>query len=306
MNTTKKENETDFVIDTRFQSYSRVHIIDIHKAEIVSGAEEAASNQSKKGIIRINNSLVNKVAICGLIVNIYESNKYYRLKIDDSTGCISVTLWKTSLFHAESLDSLKSTNMSQNHANKSSFDSFYKLLNGMQARIKDATVNARLIDEPRQGDLVLVRAQVKCFRQRIELNAISCTRVPNSTSEMMHMVLPGILNSQVYSRQSITCQQYEEIKAKKLSEQQLKERTNHQVNENLIVFVNKKLVEMTTGSDTLENNSCNSLAIFNLVKSSGANDFKNLTHKQVLDALKELESRGLAYSCEDEFHYLPI
>lgn len=298
------DKQNDYIIDTRYQSYSRVYIANIHNAEIISG-EDAQSNQSKKGIIRINNTFVSKVAICGLIVNIYESLKYYRLKIDDSSGCINVTLWKNSIFNEQLVENQTSTNSFQNNANKSNFENFYKLLNGIQTRIKDETINNRIIDEPKQGDLVLIRAQIRCFRQRIELNAISCTRVQNSSNEMLHMILPSVLSNKIYSKQAITCEKYELLKTNKIN-QQLKIKEENQLNENLINYVNKKLIEMASSKENaVEDQSCNSYALFNSMR-NGISEFKSLTHKQVLDALKELESRGLAYSCENEFQYLPI
>ena len=45
--------ESDTIIDTRFQSYSRVYIHDIQNAEIINNNEVDSSNQCKKGIINL-------------------------------------------------------------------------------------------------------------------------------------------------------------------------------------------------------------------------------------------------------------
>ena len=306
--------ESDTIIDTRFQSYSRVYIHDIQNAEIINNNEVDSSNQCKKGIIKINNSLLNKVAICGIIVNIYEAQKYYRLKIDDATGCINVTLWKSSIFNDQSLGIMTSSDSSQNSNYKENFNQFYSLLNAIQTRIKDQLINNRIMYEPKQGDLVLIRAQVKCYRQRVELNANSCSRVQNSTNEMIQMVLPSILMNKVYSKQPATLNKYEEVNQikndyKKFKSNNNSDNLNLKEKEIFINLVNKRLVQMTTNignNMTLSNNSVNAYSLFNFIKSDCSIEFSFVTYKHILDALKELETRGLIYSCEDEFHYLPM
>ena len=85
----QSQTEIDPIIDTRYQSFARVYVHDILNADI-SHFDESVQNSGKRGLIKIHNSLLYKVAICGLIVNVYDSEKYYRLKVDDSTGCINV------------------------------------------------------------------------------------------------------------------------------------------------------------------------------------------------------------------------
>jgi hypothetical protein len=317
-NKVTKDNETDHIIDARYQSYSRVYIHDIHEAEIIDdeNGRDDQSIGSKKGIIRIKNTLLSKVCICGMIVNIYEANKYFRLKVDDSTGCINVTLWKSLIFNDQSLDHLHSSNSYENSENRSSFSKLYSLLDAIQTRIKDESVNNRILYEPKQGDLVVIRAQIKCFRQKIELNAITCSRIQNSKNEMVQIVLPSILSNKIYSKEAITLDMYNEMKNFKTEPQ-----TNFLSNavhtetevvdpkekENFINLVSKKLVQLTSNTDsTLNSQPCNSYSLYNFLKNNCPTEFKKfLTTKQVLDALKELETRGLAYSCDDEFHYLP-
>ena len=76
----------------------------------------------------------------------------------------------------------------------------------------------------------------------------------------------------------------------------------------VINLVNKKLIQISSNVNiTLSNQSCNAYSLFNILKNNCPTEYvKYVTAKQVLDALKELEMRGLAYSCEDEFHYLPM
>jgi len=302
-----EQNDTDQILDARYQSFSRVYINDIHNAEIVNDDDSTnQQNMSKRCIIKIKNTLLSKVAICGIIVNIFESEKYYRLKIDDSTGCINVTLWKSSIFIDQSLNS-------SNNSINSHFNNVYALINSIQTRIKDETINNRLMYEPKQGDLILCRAQIKHFRQRIELNALTCSKVQSSTNEMIQIILPATLGNKVYSKESVSLQQYDEIK-------NLNSKTNNNNNnnnnnnekksiltDNFINLVNQKLIQMSSNPNTtLTNHSCNSYALFNFLKNNCPIEYKSITSKHVLDALKELEIRGLAYSCEDEFHYLPM
>ena len=125
---------------------------------------------------------------------------------------MSVTLWKSSIFNDQSLDHLNSSNSYQNSENRAHFSKFYSLLSAIQSRIKEESVNNRILYEPKQGDLVMVRGQIKCFRQQIELNAITCSRIQNSKNEIVQMVLPSILSNQIYSKEAITLDKYNEIK----------------------------------------------------------------------------------------------
>ncbi len=112
--------EEDPILDTRYQSFARYYIRDILDAD-TSRFDEAIQNSNKKGLIKIQNTLLYKVTIAGLIVGIYDSQKYYRLKIDDSTGCMNVTLWKSSLYNEYS------SNLSSN--SNSNFKELYDALN---------------------------------------------------------------------------------------------------------------------------------------------------------------------------------
>lgn len=315
----KNQDVNDPIFDTRFQSFVRVYIFDLINAD---PCDHLNNNQeAKRSIIRIDNLYVSKVCICGNIVGIYESAKYYRLKIDDSTGCINVTLWKDALFQENSLD----LSISDKNSNiQGQFSELYNLLGSIQSRIKENTVNNSIMYEPKQGDLILIRANVKCFRQRIELNAISCTRVQNSTEELIHMMLPACLAEKTYSIAPPTESDYvqfriknEKIVLKTMNEpdQHVSEARSVRGNEQFLNFVYKKLTQMANSNvldssrkvDQLgDNTSCESYALFSFLRNNCPIEFKYVNHKQVLEALKELELRGLVYSCEDEFHYLPL
>lgn len=164
--------------------------------------------------------------------------------------------------------------------------------------------------------MVLIRAHARSYKQRIELNAVSCVRVKNSSEELVQMILPSILFDKVYSKKPVTFDEFENLSKKiKITECQRQNVADNNVkNDNLLNFVLKKLIQMSKSnildqSHKNENNSsesCESFKLYRFLKSNCPSEFKCLDHKQVLEALKELESRGLVYSCEDEYHYLPL
>jgi hypothetical protein len=346
--------DAEQIIDTRFQSFMRLYIHDLLNANLdhhnsvtnengdeQSNAPNNFNSGNRRGLVRVNNLHFYKVSICGMIVGIFENSKFYRLKIDDSTGCIGVTLWKSSMFNENSLEFCSNNRSSSSQ--QGDFGELYQILSSIQSRIKEKHVNNCIMYEPKQGDLVVIRGQVKCYRQRIELNAVSCARVQNATEELVHMMLPSVLAEKSYSIDSMSVQEYEqktsdvnksEFECKNvLTAQESNKPSNNQPKSNeftsiknkeaFMSFVNKKLVELTTGNGlnntknvTMsitnttynENNgqSCDSYSLFSFLRNNCPIEFKFVSHKQVLGALKELEMRGLVYSCEDEFHYLPI
>jgi len=293
--------EEDPILDTRYQSFARYYIRDILDAD-TSRFDEAIQNSNKKGLIKIQNTLLYKVTIAGLIVGIYDSQKYYRLKIDDSTGCMNVTLWKSSLYNEYS------SNLSSN--SNSNFKELYDALNSIQSRIKEKTINNSLMYEPKHGDLVLVRGHVKCYKQRIDLNAVTCSRIQNSNEELINIMLPAILHNKVYNIPAPTLEEFD--LAIKLNEKnKLNIRDNNKNSEQVSInenedFLNLVHQKLTVLSRATNNKSCSSYAVHNFLRNNCPAQFKSITLKQVLDALKALEVRGTAYSCEDDFHYLPI
>ena len=168
--------------------------------------------------------------------------------------------------------------------------------------------------EPRQGDLVLVRGHIKCFRQRIDINALTCTRIQNSSEELAQMMLPSILYHKVYSIPAPSLDEFNSARRSNESQNQkakepASETNNAQKNieqktneENFISFVFKKITQLSANASE----SCSSYSVYNFLRNNCPVEFKCVTLKQVLDALKTLEIRGMVYSCEDEFHYLPM
>ncbi|RNA01994.1 hypothetical protein BpHYR1_004571 [Brachionus plicatilis] len=247
------------ILDTRFQSFLRLYIFDLNNADPCDELNSNFQDQfSKKSVIRIGDLYVSKVCICGNIVNIYENTKYYRLKIDDSTGSINVTLWKDLIFNQ---DSLNLTNSSSHHNVQSQFSELYSQITSIQSRIKESSVNNLIQYEPKQ-----------------EFENLS-------------------------KKNEVVGAQHQKVDKENISK-----------NENFLNFVLKKLVQMSESSmldqsrkvDDASSDSCESFKLYRFVRSNCPNEFKCTDHKQVLEALKELESRGLVYSCEDEYHYLPL
>lgn len=235
------------------------------------------------------------------------------LKVDDSTGCILVTHWKTSVFKSNSLIS------SSSYENLSQFNDLYNILGSIQKQIKEEKINNSIMYEPRQGDLVLIRAHVKCYKQNISLNAISCVRLQDSTAELTQIMLPAILSKRIYSIKAPSKEQFDSLKqvANPFKKPEPENVTRSESKpgtsvikdmEAFLTLVYKKLNQITSKSAdyTLNNQSCSSYNLYTYLRSNCSVEYKFITAKQVLDALKELELRGLVYSCEDDNHYLPI
>ena len=187
------------------------------------------------------------------------------------------------------------------------------MLDSINKRIQEKAINSSIFYEPKQGDLVLIRAHIKCFRDKIELNAISCNRLENSNDEIIQMIIPSILNEKIYSLTTPSQSKVNNLKASKKEEKSniidsSKTIDSLLIKENFLAVVNKKLIEITSKSAdyTLNNQSCSSYSLFTILKNSCHVEYKFVTPKLVLDALKELELRGVIYSCEDDSHYLPI
>lgn len=113
------------------------------------------------------------MAICGTIVFVYDTEKYYRLKVDDSTGIASVKLWKSCILEDEHSLNLLSNKIIQNSSYSSqsiqAFDRFkpkevYDMLDAIRKELMDNAVNNSIIFEPRQGDLVLIRGSVQHYK----------------------------------------------------------------------------------------------------------------------------------------------
>ncbi len=84
----------DPIIDTRFQSYLRLYIHDIVNAEKITVNSDNLNSSNTNQLLKIRNIYFQKCSIVGQIKDIYEAEKYYLIKVDDSTACINAKLWK--------------------------------------------------------------------------------------------------------------------------------------------------------------------------------------------------------------------
>ncbi len=166
------------ILDTRFQCHQRVYIADLLNAEsaftCTTDAERAAFTMGKREMVKMNGCFLYKVAVCGFIVSIYEAAKSFHLKVDDTTGCINVTLWKSTVFDD---DSVSTSGIAGVDTASHDYADLYMMLNAITARIKEPSLNHSVMYAPKQGDLVSIRAHTKYYRDHVELKAISCVRV---------------------------------------------------------------------------------------------------------------------------------
>jgi hypothetical protein len=305
----------NLVLDTRFLSYMKLYILDILNAEIIDYSSNDFNSNNTKSIIKVNNTYCSRVLISGLIVGIYESEKYYRLKVDDSTSSINVTLWKSNMQMHNDFDQLL-----ENKTGNSYYDDLYFILNNIKAKT--------IMFVPKQGDLVMINSNIKIFRGRIELQAVSCTRIQNSTEEIFNMSIPALLNKKIYSLTGPSQEEYEKIL--KENEKIITKKNNNELNkeiqninndqifsddkkkEEFLRLVYKSLIHISQNLIDQDNKitnsstSCDSYNVFMHIRKNTSAMFQFVTYKQVLAALKELELTGLVYSCEDEHHFLPI
>lgn len=182
------------IVDTRFQSFARVYIYDLLNSEPIV-LDQNGVGQNRKGIVKINEMysqkvrtlfhiffnmiiiilswVVLKVAICGTIVSVYDAEKYFRLKIDDSTGVIYATLWRNTIMNdANELGLCSKKLLEQAGSSASQMRAFnelkpkevYDTLDAIRRELKDPRVNHSVMYEPKQGDLVLVKATLNHYK----------------------------------------------------------------------------------------------------------------------------------------------
>lgn len=72
----KKKQPENLVIDSRFQSYLKFYIAELLESD--TSRYDSCETSTKRGVLQINNCFVYRVSICGNIVSIYESEKFYR------------------------------------------------------------------------------------------------------------------------------------------------------------------------------------------------------------------------------------
>ena len=141
--------------------------------------------------------------------------------------------------------------------------------------------------------------------------------------ELTHLMLPSILADKCYSLKSP--QEIEFKSPAKTTNDNNKENesmrcqlsSNSNEDKRITSLVYNRLVELTASvtakSGTAElpslvmGNSCNAYHLYASIRNMGKLDSARfITQNEVLNVLKKLEMEGLVYSCEDEFHYLPI
>lgn len=299
---TSIEDAENPVVDARFMSYLRFYIADLLNAD--------SSPFEEHNVIQIQKCFTNKVAICGNVVNVFDTEKSFRIKVDDSTGEIAVNIWKNNVFTSNSLDHSQFVNTHANLAGKDEFSELYECLNLIQKQIKEPLINNSIMYEPEVGDLVMITGQVRVYMESITLNAVSCKRIEDPTEEMMQIMLPAVLSKKIYSLKAPTQQEYDSLK-EDVEGMVNKEKIDKKVDvgdmvdtEAFLVLVLKKLKELAAKSyDSTE--ACRAYSVFAYLKANCASEYSQVTQMQVLGALKELECRGSAYSCEDDNHYLP-
>ena len=338
-NEARDDDGDELILDMRSQSYIKLYVVDILNAEVVeTPATSVNSNNnnnnnsgSKPALVKVAETVFcTKVALAGLVVGIYEAEKFYRVKLDDSTGCINITLWRNLIYDDDSL--LNNNKFMLKDAANSEHAELYSLLGSIRARTREPAINARIMYEPRQGDLIAIRATLKHFQQRIELNVVSCVRVQTANEELLHTILPAMLHERVYSRQLTTLAMYNErvrrastaAVASGADETNASKKSAHGANSHqaFLSLVLKSLLKLSsnlldnTGSRACESKdresvsaseSCHSYSIFSYIRNNCSLEQRNnCTHKQVIDALKELEINGQVYSCDNEYQYLPM
>ena len=149
-------------------------------------------------------------------------------------------------------------------------------------------------------------------RERIELSATSCVRLQNSIEELTQIMLPAILAEKCYSIDPPSVEKESDIVTMKNEEKENKPDENNRLNKNIIEAVYNRLVDFVRsekiGNGSNEGNySCNYNELYNSLKnSSKLNGLGFIDRNQVLNALKLLEMDGRVYSCQDNFHFLPI
>jgi hypothetical protein len=217
-------DDNKIVLDSKYLSYQRLYIADILRAEIKINQDNNGPNSSNQFIkanqpmIRINNSVQYRVAICGYIVQIYESERNYCLKVDDGTGCIRVTIWKNQSSDKNSLNWPRMSppspmsSDSWDSSDRPDYDDLFQALDAIKSKVIEKTGEKNGLYVPCQGDLVLVRGHIHYFRNNTEIISKSCSRINNSKDELIQMVLPAVLSKTVYSKPTLPVEEYEKFK----------------------------------------------------------------------------------------------
>jgi hypothetical protein len=239
----------------------------------------------------------------------------YRCKIDDSTGQINVTIWKEQIFQVPASSSSSSLVNQQNiettlndsifgdnnsEENEEESAEVQNLFQSIKNRTYDSRFNNFLQNRPQTGDYLKIRGTIKTYKTSIEINGLSAIKLKTSAEEYIEMIMPIYLNDKCYKLIDST-------KINSLRNtigENKKEIDNKIIDEKLVDLVHSKLKYLTSNS----NQPCSSFMLFNNIRDDKSLniEFKSITNKDVLNALKQLELKSFIYSCDDEFTFLPI
>ena len=298
-------NEDRIIVDSRFQSYHKCFIVEILNSDL--------TKFHNYKVVKINKQYVSKVCITGFIVGIFETQKMFRCKIDDSTGKINVTIWKDQLIFApisvqneanietnlnETLFDDDSMTSEEHESNARKNNDIQSLLNSIRTRTNDINLNNSIINRPIQGDLVTIKGYIKCYRNLVELNALSVTRIKKSNEEYIEMMLPMVLDEKCYQ-----LVQKDRILPDNFKSIENNNNNKKPIDEKFLSLVLDRLINLSTAHSTRQ--PCNSFQLFNHIRDN-CTDQKSFTHTDVVDALKLLEMKSLIYSCDNQNSYLPI
>ena len=131
---------------------------------------------------------------------------------------------------------------------------------------------------------------MKSYRQRIELNAISCVRIINSAEELFHISIPSILNHSAYQLNQPSHDEYKKVL--KVNETIMLNRNPKLANnynshsdfkmiinkEQFLALVNEILIKLASTDSTI---SCDSYSIFTFIHKRNIPDYKYVSHKNI-------------------------
>jgi len=301
------DDQERVIVDSRFQAYGKYYVLDLLNAD--------RSQYEKFKIIKINNFPVFRVSITGIIVNVFEAPKLYRVKLDDSTGVVAVTLWKSSVSDNTIMNESKfdgdNTMQRCKFENETIEREVLQEISNIKSKMTTKELNLHLMYKPNQGDLVTVKGVINPYRDIMQINANSCTKVSSASEEFLEIIYPALLYKNMYSRAAPTVTDYEKhvnSKANLIKNEQLMQDKALVQDENFLNLVFEKLVQLKLNADKMpkkDNFSNDASAIFAFIKRE-LNNYSSITIKNVIDALKELEMKGLVYSLDDNHNYSPL
>lgn len=301
------EDQERVIVDSRFQTYGKYYIIDLLNAD--------RSLYDKFKIIKINNLPVFRVSITGIVVNVFEAPKLYRVKIDDSTGVVAVTIWKSAIFDNTTMNESKfdgdNTLQRCKFENENIEREILQEISNIKNKMASKELNLHFIYKPNQGDLVTVKGTINPYRDIMQINANSCTKVSCASEEYLEIIYPALLYKNMYSKPAPTVKDYEKHANSKenliKNEKLLQDKALIQ-DEKFLNLVFEKLVSLKNLSAEKVNreNFANDASAICLLIKRESNNYSLINVKNAIDALKELEMKGLVYSIDDNHNYSPL